>query len=201
MKFILGIIIAGAPLFVVEALYRKHVLGPETGRKISHVASASSVLVLTLFLTLQAIAVIALIFVIVMLVTRLMRFWKSLYSVRRTSWGEILFPVGILLASLLAPDVKAFICAIAIMGFADTAAALVGIKYGRSRIGRTGKTVEGCIAFAVVASAVFVILQPVTLPLAILIISLTALTELISPYGIDNASVPLVLALLLRITM
>ena len=199
MDLLFGFVVAGAPLLIVEVLSRNKKLRPELGRKVSHVGSAIAVLTLPFFLTLRQIAVIALAYTLIMLFTRSIGIWKSLYAVSRSSWGEVLFPAGVLAASFFATSVDNFMCAVAIMGFADTAAALVGMKFGKKRIAGTQKTFAGSLAFALVSTLILFTIQSASLPFALVVIGAATLDELFSPFGTDNLTIPIVVVLLLNI--
>jgi dolichol kinase len=93
-----------------------------------------------------------------------------------------------------------FVCAIAVMGFADTAAALVGTHYGRHKIPRTRKSVEGSLAFIVVTMAVFGLCG---FSGAVTVVGgslLAAAAELVLPLGLDNLSITVVVVLWLRLS-
>jgi phytol kinase len=96
-----------------------------------------------------------------------------------------------------------------ILTFADSAAALVGQRYGRHRfrVGGGTKTVEGstaffCMAFfsAQVGLQVFADREPIaTLLIALLIALLLSLVEAAAGRGTDNFFIPITGCLLLRV--
>lgn len=195
MEILLGSLLVGSPLLIFELISRTTNIAPEISRKLIHVFTSLATIALTLFLPLNGIAIIAVIFIIILAVLRSLKFWKSLYNVDRYSWGEIAFAVGVLASSLLAPNYSAFICAIAIMGLADTAAAVIGIKYGKYKILKTNKSYLGSLAFAVIASIIFLLTDYGGFMYIVPGVFIATVVELLSPIGLDNATVPLVIVL------
>jgi phytol kinase len=136
------------------------------------------------------------------------RFGAAVHAVERPSLGEFYFAGAIALAYLAAQGRPLRYClALAILVFADSAAALVGASPGARRhpLGRAGKTWEGSLAFfvtAAVAALVALSFASVRPPLpavalALLVALDATLLELFGPRGSDNLLVPLgVLALL-----
>lgn len=132
---------------------------------------------------------------------------RTLHDVQRTSAGELLFAVAIILLFALAHTTPVcYVLPLVILTLADTAAALVGRQWGRHRFAVLDgeKSWEGVIAFGVVsggvASATLHMLTPLTWP-ALLLIALTVavvgpLIEAIAWHGLDNLLVPLGLHLL-----
>lgn len=200
MKFLLATIIASLPLLLTELTHRKRrALKPETSRKISHVGSATVVLILTTFLSLGEIAVIAGGFCALMIVARLNKVWKSLYGVSRSTWGEIFFPLGVLLTALIATSTEEFICAIAVLGLSDTAAAIVGSRRGAKKIGKTNKTFDGSLSFALVTALVFLITRAMPFTASVIAVFIITLVEFVSPYGLDNITIPVGVVVLINI--
>lgn len=124
-------------------------------------------------------------------------------GVKRQSLGELYFPMAVgLLFVLTRGEPVAYLVPILVLTFADTAAALVGIRFGRIRF-RTldgTKSVEGCAAFfavAVLCAALPLAATANVEPVQILLISVfvgvvLAVVEAVSWAGIDNLTVPVV---------
>jgi phytol kinase len=193
-QILLGIVVAGTPLVVVEICSRRLHLAPEIARKLVHAGSGVAAAGLAIFLDLPAITGIAIDFLVVMLILRQWKVWHSLYRTGRRSWGEVCFPVGVALTSLLAPTRLAYAAAILVMGLADTAAALVGSAIGRHQLPWSAdKTYEGSAAFIVTALAIgltFVAFGVGNIWLAVSAALFAALAESLTPYGFDNLTVP-----------
>jgi dolichol kinase len=199
MALFLGIVIAGLPLLVIELVVRKTRRASELTRKTTHTLSALAVVTLIAFCTLQQIAIIAAIFFVLLMVLRPKYVWNSLYAVERHSWGEILFPLGVLVAALLADDARTFIAVVLILGLSDTLASLVGQKLPRMKLPWVShKTVAGSTAFLLSACAILaVVLRE---PDAAIVAALAmTIAEAVSHRGIDNLTVPLVGVIVLRL--
>lgn len=119
---------------------------------------------------------------------------KSLGAFKSSSYGEVLFPLGVGLAALIAPIDSAFIATILILGIADTAAYSIGTRLSSPRLFGS-KTLAGTIAFAVV-SAIIIYCSTTVIWFSICAAIALAATELFSKWGSDNVSVPLAGSLL-----
>jgi phytol kinase len=131
-----------------------------------------------------------------------------LSAVARPGRGEIYFVLGTSLTFLLCGgNALAFVLPMAILTWADTAAALVGQRlggrHGALRIG--GKSLAGSSAFLVVALAISLLgLSLAGWPpaqaslLSMLLASTTTVLEALARRGADNLLIPVGAALLLR---
>ena len=130
-----------------------------------------------------------------------------IYGVQRQSLGEYYFPVSVaMLFTLSHGDALLFCVPLALLIYADAAAALVGIRYGSRRFAILGgKSLEGCAAFAVTAFFTTHVplllsgrLSPTASLLAAGIIALMgAVVEALCLNGLDNVLVPLLAFVLL----
>jgi phytol kinase len=196
MNIIGAILVAGAPLLLIELASRYVGLRPELARKLVHAGSSLAVVAMVWLVSLPVVAAIAAGFLVLMLSLRRIRFWQAVYRVKRHSWGEVVFPLAVSVTALVAPSVPAFVVAVLVMGLADTAAAAIGGWLKSPALpGTKGKTVAGTAACLVVALAVCaggVMLGVGTWPLAVAAAVLAAAAEALTPYGLDNLTVPLV---------
>ena len=114
--------------------------------------------------------------------------------------GEFWFVAGIAAALLLARDDPfAFAGAVLTLGLADPAAAGIGRRWGRLRVSRHPRTLEGSAAFFVtallsLAGAAALSGQVVPFPALLGLALAGTLAEGFSPFGSDNLFVPLVVA-------
>ena len=134
---------------------------------------------------------------------------QAVHGVGRRTAGAVWFPVAVAVVFVAAaPRPAHYVIAILVLTLADPAAALVGRVYGahRFRVGEGWKSVEGSLAFFVVAAATIGAGLASTTPLgpfavtlwAALIGTLLAAVEAASPAGSDNVLVPVGALLLLR---
>ena len=122
------------------------------------------------------------------------------------SFGLILYAISFTLLAALFPT-KPYVIAAGVlpMAYGDSAAALVGRRFGRRALVK-GKTLEGTLAMFVasltaltLSLAYFSALYPFTLAQKILpalaVAIVAAIAEVLSPKGFDNITVPLLGAL------
>jgi phytol kinase len=132
----------------------------------------------------------------------------TLDGVRRSSKGEVLFPIAVALVFMGAgADPLAFLIPILILALADSAAALVGRRFGASRYGGpNAKSVQGSVAFFSIAlgctGVPLCIYSELRLSQIVLIsfsvALLATLAEAVSRHGLDNLTVPLLTLVLVR---
>jgi len=93
-----------------------------------------------------------------------------------------------------------YICvaSILIMSYSDTAAAIIGKKYGKTKI--FNKTLEGSLAFFLTSLIIILIIYPeINLTLGFIAILAATLIESL-PIGLDdNLTVPLIIAIILSL--
>jgi phytol kinase len=131
------------------------------------------------------------------------RFGCALHGIARASLGEFAFVAGVALAFVLAHgDFAAFAAAILTLTFGDTAAALIGRRFGRHpySVGRAHKSLEGSCAFFAVAALVCALLPGAASIAAVAAFALaTTLAEAFAGDGLDNAAIPIAGLLALRL--
>jgi dolichol kinase/4-hydroxybenzoate polyprenyltransferase len=133
---------------------------------------------------------------------RLASLQNAIGSIDRHSRGEFYFPLAVLVVFLLARgDALLFVVPVLVLTFADAAAGIVGVRYGRTRYSTAGefKTMEGSAAcFAVAAVCTWAPLTlatdlgiPICLSVALLVGLGAAVFEAATTLGLDNLIVPL----------
>lgn len=196
-NIIIGIFIAGLPLLLIELVSRKYKINPEISRKTVHIVGSMSAIFLINVCNFNEIALIAGLFTIGMIVFRKYQVFRSLYRIKRRSWGEVAFTLGVMLTAILAQLDKVYIVTILILGLSDTIANLIGSKWGRLKILNTRKTYIGSISFALTTSLIL-FLASFTTETVIIVSLLATVTEAFSTNGSDNITIPLVVVLSLR---
>ncbi|HEX3082751.1 MAG TPA: hypothetical protein VHQ86_05905 [Candidatus Saccharimonadia bacterium] len=186
--------IAGLPLASLEILSRRYRWAPELSRKLVHAGSSLAAAALPLLYPRPLVAGVALGFAAGLAVMRRHRLWHSLYRIERRSWGELWFPLGVAAAALLSPTTAGYILAMLCLGLADTAAAVVGQRFGGRRLpGLPGKTWAGsaaCLGVALVLGAGFAAAGIIEWPRALAAAVLVAVAEAAAPRGSDNLAIP-----------
>jgi phytol kinase len=202
----LGIaLVLGALGVLLAALSRTSDHHPELARKAVHVGMGFAVLTFPwLFARPWPVLVLAGVTTLAFIGLRLAgarRFavGRTLHAVERPSLGEIHYVLGTCAVFLLAAGSALLYCVpMLVLAFADTAAALVGARYGRRTL-LDGKTLEGSLAFCAVAWGciwgVLVLVVPAPageLAVSAVLVALMATAmEALGPRGLDNLLVPL----------
>lgn len=187
---ITGVIVAAA-IVLAEVAARRWRLSEFAARKTLHLAAALAVAAGTVVADYRAYLWTGLIFTAVMVGSRWLPL-ATLAAMRQTSLGEVFFPVGVALSSLIAPNLTGFVAASLVLGLADTAAALAGRHWASPRL-LWSKTLAGSGAFLLVAGVLLLVIAP--RPPVLAIVAASTLAEALSPKGSDNLTVPVVVAL------
>ena len=165
-----------------------------------------------LFNSVLAVQIVAAIAIVILLLIRGTKLRTSigsaLFSVKRLSIGELLFPLAVAWLFTLANGKPTLYCiSLLLLTLADTAGAFAGSKFGRNTYSTTAatKSCEGSIAFFIIAF--FCISIPLhfktdlsltlILFLSLTVALLTMSLEGLSGHGIDNLLIPLGAYLLL----
>lgn len=211
LKALVWIVAVFAVIGIVESILNKLRRDNEATRKLLHIMHAIGLAGLAFIVPMQWVALFELFFLVTTLTTRYLHVhydnhWKwvhylgKTYRVGRQSYGEILMPIGLIIAALVAHSEWEFAGTVLIMGLADAAAALIGKKWGKSTsykvFGQT-KSLLGSLAFLVVALAVllgYAALAPTyegNLPLLLAMAAFLTGVENVGVYGSDNLLLPL----------
>lgn len=181
-------------LVLFELILPRTTLALPWQRKIIHVSMCLAVTCFSFMLPYYWFIPIGIFFTILLMLLRKFRPLVSLADRRDTSFGEIFLPLGVVLAALLAQSLDAFQITILLLGFADTAAYIVGTSFVSPRL-IFHKTLLGSTAYILVSVSILATFRP--LPIALIVGCVLGIIELISPKGSDNFTIPLVAALLL----
>lgn len=202
-----------ALLIGLRELRRRKALHAEVSRKVAHVALGLSMLACPLlFDVVWPMAVLAGAAVFVIAVMRWTpgikeRFGGVVGGVERGSGGDFYFPLSAAVLFVVTEgDVILYGIPILTLTFADAVAALIGVFYGRMRMTGADKTVEGSLAFFLVAffatHVPLLLLSDATrgaaLIIALIFGLLMMMLEAVSLYGTDNVFIPFGGYLLLR---
>ena len=215
---ILGIAI-GFLTLVGQQIADHHSKDNESFRKLFHVIHALALVGLAFVVPLQWIIGLEVLFFVSTIITRYLVVTKShllkavgylsrAYKVGRVSYGEFFYPISIIILVLLAHSKWEFAASVLILGLADTAAAIIGKKYGKHssyKILGQKKSPIGSLAFFTVCFFIiagFVSVAPLSIqPGLLYVLSVTLLitiSENLGVYGSDNLFIPIVAVLLLN---
>jgi phytol kinase len=173
----------------------------ETTRKVAHVLGGCIALLLPVaFESRWPVLLLAAGFTVVLAITARLGQLDSIHGVSRRTVGAILFPAGIAMAFLLAGnELPQYVIAILALTFGDTAAAVVGGTWGRHRfvVWGTVRSIEGSVAALCTCAVIAGSVQAsggemASVPLvALLVGTVVAAVEAVSPRGTDNLTIPI----------
>jgi dolichol kinase len=196
---------------VVELLWKTKKITPEIARKIIHIVAGSFIAFWPFFMSWQTIQLLSLAMFIVVYLSHHFGIFKAIHGVKRSTNGELLYPVGIGIIALLQPPEWVFAAALLHLAIGDGLAAIIGVRYGQNnqyKIGDHIKSLAGSLAFFVVSALIIVTVYAINLEtvsasgIAILF-CLPVLVTLIENFfvgGLDNVLVPLAVTLVLSLT-
>jgi len=200
-----------ATLGAAEWLRRRQGYSVDFTRKVVHIAAGMTVLFLLAFQNRW----IALIPPVSFIFINALSYWKGTFQAMETGerWrlGTIYFPIAFaILTRLLWGTKPLLVASLMPMTWGDALAAVVGRRWGRRKFRVPGghRTLEGSLTFLVVAwvatalPLAFLAGTPFpgwqAVPTALAVAVATAAVEAVSPWGIDNLTVPAVSALVLQ---
>lgn len=203
LRILIALIVVGAVLQVSEIFWDHKIVRGEALRKLVHILIGSFVASWPWLISWNYIKLISLAFIIVVLINRRYKIFHALHAVKRKSYGDICFALGIGATALVTTSKAYFAIAIVSLSLADGTAALIGEKYGKnfsySVFGQT-KTVIGSMSFWLVMLWIIGIglalgsgVSPYHNYLAALLIipPVVTVAENLFVYGLDNLGVPL----------
>lgn len=219
MQLIALVAILAAIGLIGRRLIDRHDKDNEKLRKLLHLLHGAGLAALAFVVPLQFIVGIEIVFLLSVFVARYLaehftkvpwiKYMRRMYSVGRLSFGEFFYPISTILLVFMAQSKWEFAAATLILAIADTAAALVGKRYGRGNtylVFGQQKSVVGSLAFLLTTFVIvwgFVMLHgielgSVSLGLILLISLLVTSAENLGVYGSDNLLIPVVAVLLLN---
>ncbi|MDZ7744655.1 MAG: hypothetical protein U5K77_02740 [Candidatus Saccharibacteria bacterium] len=194
-------------LLASETLWRnKKLRGLEQSRKLVHITVGSFIASWAFFMPLWHIQIIAALMLVVVLVSRTLKVFRGIHSVKRKTYGDLLYPISIGLVAALASSPWIFAAAILHMSVADGLAAVIGNKFGKGnsyKVFVETKSIIGTATCLVVSALIIswiilwspagfdVLMWPAILWVPVLV----AAVENLSPYGTDNLTVPIIVVL------
>ena len=181
-------------LALLEVLSRTTKLSAAFIRKAGHIGLMTVIVTVTYWLHKDLFGVVGISFAVIALALRQLPL-KSLEAFKKSSYGEVFYPLGVGISALIAPTDQVFIIAVLILGLADTAAFVVGRSVRSPKI-YANKTVAGSFGFIAV-SALIIFLISGSIVAALVASPILAAIELFSKHGADNITVPVAASLLL----
>lgn len=176
----------------LELLSRRTKLSFEYARRFSHVAAAVLAAIIGSVLSGSVFVVVVMLFIPIMFFSRKKQILKHIHGVSRSTIGEELLPVGIIVAYLVSEGEAAiFVPSVLVVGIADPLAGTVIQKFKNNLI--------AYLVFLMVAVVIIAIFSSASAFAVIIVAAIAAGAERLSPYGSDNLSIPLVVSIALRL--
>lgn len=200
-------------LLLGEYLWQKRILKGEYARKFVHILAATYAASWPFFISRISIALLSVIFILSLVIIKKTGLFKSMHSIKRATYGEIWYAVGIGVLALVFRDNLIYAVAVLHMALADGFAAIVGVSLNKNAkkfvFNGYTKSIAGSFTFLLISFLLnifywTVVAHPtlVTLNLSPALYSLISamalsLAEIVSPKGSDNIIVPALAGLLL----
>lgn len=211
------ILFALAPIAIVlvasELLWRRGVLRGERARKFIHVLAGSWVAFWPYYIPLDGIVVLSVAMLTLTIYSRATKLFHAIYAVKRKTYGDIIYALGLLLCAYLGTEPWVFTVSVLLLALADGGAAVVGRLYGKRSTylvfgsKHLRKSVLGTLAFLVLAylsvgigwftGGAEVLREHISVTFVILPLGATLLENVV-PSGFDNLITPLFATLLLN---
>lgn len=204
MMFFVSVLLILVLLLINELWFRKYKKHGELSRKVIHILVGSFVAFLPYIMSYNLIRLLSVLFVVVILLSIRFKIFKSIHNVDRNSIGEIMFGVTVGLVTFIASSHLVYTISILAMSLSDGVAALIGTYYGKSNrykiFGRT-KSLLGSLTFftiTLILTLIYVSRSNHSFNLWYLALCLgLTVVENISPTGLDNLFIPVVMAMFL----
>lgn len=221
MQLSMNLFLLGAAFLALfgisELIFKKFKPEVEYTRKIVHIGTGLLTMLFPLLLdSMTEVVILCAAFIFILIASQRLGLLPSVNGVNRKTYGSLSYPVAVIL-SFWAMETFAegegterliwFYLPILTMAIADPAAALIGrrVNSRKFQVGDVTKSVAGCLTFWIVARLIcmasFFFLDLNENPLfalpGVAVGSMTA--EAISPYGLDNLTIPLSVLLYLYV--
>lgn len=191
-------------LLAAEFIRLKQRKPTEFQRKFVHIMVGCFAATWPLYLHWWQIQLLSLLAVGIVLLSKQLMIFRSIFGVKRHTWGELFFAAVIGILALITHDPAVFALAMLQMSIADGFAALIGIHFGKStqyKVFGNIKSVVGTLAFFAISAGLLLAYSHFATPLTLTHIVLLALgvsaLENLGVRGFDNLFVPIVIALAL----
>ncbi len=202
-----AVVVLGVIFSIGEVLWHKKLLSDELSRKFTHIVGGLWISSWPFFMEFSEIQLLSIGLVIGAGASHYFKIFLSIHSVRRKSYGVFLFPLGILLTSLITDEPWIFFLAVAHLALADGLAAVAGKHWGKRiafHIGHEAKTVFGSVTFflcSLLITTSYILLSGDynnhLVLITVLPISLTII-ENITIKGLDNLLVPTAVVIIIN---
>jgi dolichol kinase len=217
LRLIVACFFVGSTIFFAEAARMNKWVSGERARKIIHIFVGIWAAWLPLWLGWKSIIVLGVLLFVGVFVAERLKFVKSIRSVSRSTVGEYLFPVTMIILAVLFKNNIIFAASMLQLGLSDGMAAVIGTRYGKKttfKIMGNKKSKHGTATFFVLSTAIYLwalwALHPgvafsdlgamvISFVLAVSLSGVITIAELTGKKGVDNITVPLLTAVSLTL--
>lgn len=217
LRLLVACFFVGSAIFFAEVARINKWVSGERARKLIHILVGIWAAWLPLWLGWRSIIVLGVVLLIGVFVVERLKFIRSIRSVSRSTIGEYLFPITMIILAVFFKNNIIFAAAMLQLGLSDGMAAVIGTRYGKKTVFKVmgnKKSKHGTATFFVLSTIIFSwalwALHPglafvslssgvVSVALALGLSLITTGAELTGQKGIDNLSVPLFTAVALRL--
>lgn len=216
-KNLVGLIISFVFVFIIiiigEILNKFGKSHKEFSRKFVHIGVSNWWIIAMLTIDSIYYAIIPpIIFILLNYMSYKKDYISSIERNNKESLGTVYYPISLLILVLLFWERNIYIGAVGIliMGYGDGLAALIGIKYGLNefKVGNNTKSIIGTttmfmVSFVVTAIGLTIVIgfSRNVLIISIITAFIATIFELVTPYGLDNITVPLISSLFLYLLL
>ena len=205
LNALIAAVVIAVILALSEVFWKKAHIKDELARKFVHITCGVFIAFLPFWVDYKWIMLLAVGFVVGNVINRYVDVFHAIHSVRRKSWGDVLFGVGVFALALFQPDPWIFAICMLQVSLADGLAALAGVtyggKHGKYYLFSQPKSVIGSLTFFLTSIVILVVgliadsyfVMPAQLwPLFIMLPLALVCVENIAVFGLDNLALPLV---------
>jgi phytol kinase len=186
-------------LGTAEWLNRRWGVEPEVARKTAHLSCGLVAAAMPLFMSFGAIALVAILFMPFMVISRRLELFPAVQRAERSTLGDLYFPLGVLIVAVAFPTSLIYTFGVLVMAVSDAVAGLLGERFGHRgyRLFGAWKTYVGSGAFfatTLILAGITLAVDGAALPTLVLsglFIALTlTLVEGVFGGGLDNVVLP-----------
>lgn len=211
-KLLFAIVPIGLILLSSEFLWQMKIIKGERARKFIHILAGVWMAFWPFYISFDSIFLLGTAALTLLMYSRLTNLFHAIYAVKRKTYGELFFAVGIMTCAYIGKEPWIYTSSILLLALADGGAAVVGRLWGVSNQYKVFdskqlvKSVAGTsafLAFALLSIAIGLVLgghEVLQGNYAVFIILPLVLTlvENVSPYGVDNILTPVIATIVLN---
>jgi len=206
MNILIAIIVVFFLLVINEWWWRSRKNIDELSRKFIHITVGCFVAFWPYFLSWNQIRFLSVAFLVVVGLSKYFNIFKAIHAMTRPTWGEVCFALAVGLVTFITTSKEIYATSLLQMALADGVAAVAGIRYGKPyeyAVFEHTKSLVGTGGFLLVSYLILLSFSVFSVSIGIgwcLLIAVVATTfENVSVKGLDNLTVPLAVAFMLRL--